>query len=87
MVHYRTEDRGKTWRSFEVPAPLSYTPKPLSFHSDKWDRILYQGTVCDRVGWNNICTDVVGIGNVCLIGVRLTFVDILHHQRIFFDTK
>jgi photosystem II stability/assembly factor-like uncharacterized protein len=58
MIHYRTEDRGKTWRSFDVPAPLSYTPKPLSFHSDKWDRILYQGTVCEQVGWNNVCTDV-----------------------------
>ncbi|KAG6381823.1 hypothetical protein JVT61DRAFT_432 [Boletus reticuloceps] len=57
-THYRTEDRGKTWRPFEVPAPLSYTPKPLSFHSDKWERILYQGTVCERVGWNNVCTDV-----------------------------
>ncbi|KAG8221150.1 hypothetical protein J3R82DRAFT_2696 [Butyriboletus roseoflavus] len=58
MTHYRTENRGKTWRSFEVLAPLSYTPKPLSFHSDKWDHILYQGTICEQVSWNNVCTDV-----------------------------
>ncbi|KAG9313252.1 hypothetical protein JVU11DRAFT_6715 [Chiua virens] len=57
-THYRTEDRGKTWRSFEVPAPLSYTAKPLSFHVDKWDHILYQGTVCERTGWSSVCTDV-----------------------------
>ncbi|KAF9236104.1 hypothetical protein BU15DRAFT_7027, partial [Melanogaster broomeanus] len=33
-THYRNEDRGKTWRSFEVPAPPSTHKKPLSFHSD-----------------------------------------------------
>ncbi|KAF9224207.1 Oligoxyloglucan reducing end-specific cellobiohydrolase [Gyrodon lividus] len=58
-IHYRTEDRGKTWRSFDVPASPSYTPRPLSFHSDpaKWDHILYQGTVCNPWGWGETCGD------------------------------
>ncbi|KAF9030034.1 Oligoxyloglucan reducing end-specific cellobiohydrolase [Hymenopellis radicata] len=32
--HYRTEDRGKTWRPFEVPLQPSLVSRPLSFHSD-----------------------------------------------------
>lgn len=59
-THYRTEDRGKTWRSFTVPAPPAYTPAPLSFHSDpaKWGYILYQGTHCTPSGWADICSDI-----------------------------
>ncbi|KAF9450688.1 vacuolar protein sorting/targeting protein 10 [Macrolepiota fuliginosa MF-IS2] len=57
--HYRTEDRGKTWRSFEVPIAPALVQRPLSFHSDpqKYGYILYQGTVCDRVGWGGVCHD------------------------------
>ncbi|KAH6903596.1 hypothetical protein BKA70DRAFT_1403939 [Coprinopsis sp. MPI-PUGE-AT-0042] len=33
-THYRTEDRGKTWRFFATPAPPALTAHPLSFHSD-----------------------------------------------------
>ncbi|KAH7881943.1 hypothetical protein F5I97DRAFT_1932104 [Phlebopus sp. FC_14] len=59
-THYRTEDRGRTWRQFEVPARPSYTPMPLSFHSDpaKWGYILYQGTICEPWGWGEICSDI-----------------------------
>ncbi|KIJ65382.1 hypothetical protein HYDPIDRAFT_88076 [Hydnomerulius pinastri MD-312] len=59
-THYRTDDRGKTWRSFDVPASPAYTSRPLSFHSDpaKWGYILYQGTVCTPWGWGEICSDV-----------------------------
>lgn len=59
-THYRTEDRGKTWRSFSVPSPPAFTPYPLSFHSDpaKWGYILYQGTECSLSGWEKTCTDV-----------------------------
>ncbi|KAG6872852.1 vacuolar protein sorting/targeting protein PEP1 [Termitomyces sp. Mi166 len=28
-VHYRTDDRGKTWRSFELPLPPALVAKPL----------------------------------------------------------
>jgi hypothetical protein len=60
-THYRTEDRGKSWRSFNLPIPPSYTANPLSFHSDpaKYGYILYQGTNCDRQGWGAICHDEV----------------------------
>ncbi|KIK03719.1 hypothetical protein K443DRAFT_676547 [Laccaria amethystina LaAM-08-1] len=58
-IHYRTEDRRKTWRSFQVPVPPALAARPLSFHSDpkKWGSILYQGTACNREGWGAICHD------------------------------
>ena len=60
-MHYRTEDRGRTWRPFTVPARPSLVAQPLSFHSDlkKYGYILYQGTVCEGVGWGTKCRDHV----------------------------
>ncbi|TCD61550.1 vacuolar protein sorting/targeting protein PEP1 [Steccherinum ochraceum] len=58
--HYRTEDRGRSWRRFEVPAPPAMVGRPLSFHSDpkKYGYILYQATVCERLGpWGSVCHD------------------------------
>ena len=62
MTHYRTEDRGQSWRSFEMPVSPSYVARPLSFHSDpsKYGYIIYQGTKCEREGgWSSICHDEV----------------------------
>ncbi|KZP04862.1 Oligoxyloglucan reducing end-specific cellobiohydrolase [Athelia psychrophila] len=58
-THYRTEDRGKTWRSFDMPVAPAYVPQPLSFHSDpaKDGYILYQGMVCSKIGWGSVCHD------------------------------
>ncbi|KAI9439495.1 Oligoxyloglucan reducing end-specific cellobiohydrolase, partial [Lactarius psammicola] len=59
-THYRTEDRGQSWRSFEMPVPPSYVARPLSFHSDpsKYGYVIYQGTKCTREsGWSSICHD------------------------------
>ncbi len=61
-THYRTEDRGQTWRSFEMPLSPSSIARPLSFHSDpsKYGYIIYQGTKCEREGgWASICHDEV----------------------------
>ena len=61
--HYRTEDRGKTWRPFEVPLPPAMVAAPLSFHSDpkKYGYILYQGMSCKRQGWGSVCHDEVNL--------------------------
>ncbi|KAJ7089709.1 vacuolar protein sorting/targeting protein 10 [Mycena belliarum] len=58
-THYRTEDRGKTWREFDVPISPALVARPLSFHSDpkKYGYVLYQGTACDKNGWGAICHD------------------------------
>ncbi|KAH6903602.1 vacuolar protein sorting/targeting protein 10 [Coprinopsis sp. MPI-PUGE-AT-0042] len=59
-THFRTEDRGKTWRSFETPSPPALTARPLSFHSDpkKYGYILFQGSDCEGSGWGRRCHDV-----------------------------
>ncbi|KAJ6485837.1 Oligoxyloglucan reducing end-specific cellobiohydrolase [Mycena sanguinolenta] len=58
-THYRTTDRGKTWRTFDVPIAPALMQRPLSFHSDpkNYGYILYQGTACDKSGWAAICHD------------------------------
>ncbi|KAI0030630.1 Oligoxyloglucan reducing end-specific cellobiohydrolase [Vararia minispora EC-137] len=57
--HYLTNDRGETWRSFEVPISPAFVSRPLSFHSskEKYGYILYQGTACSREGWGAVCHD------------------------------
>ncbi|KAE9396840.1 Oligoxyloglucan reducing end-specific cellobiohydrolase [Gymnopus androsaceus JB14] len=59
-THYRTEDRGKTWRPFNMPVRPALVARPLSFHSDpsKYGYILYQGTECNKIGWGAVCHDV-----------------------------
>ncbi|KAF5316790.1 hypothetical protein D9619_006866 [Psilocybe cf. subviscida] len=57
-THYRTEDRGRIWRPFDVPLPPAFTlGPPLSFHSDpkKYDHILYQGLGCEHRGLSASC--------------------------------
>ncbi|KAG5634687.1 vacuolar protein sorting/targeting protein PEP1 [Sphagnurus paluster] len=57
--HYRTDDRGKTWRHFEVPIPPALVGRPLSFNAlpGMDGHIIYQGTSCDKRGWGAICHD------------------------------
>ncbi len=81
-THYRTEDRGRTWRPFDVPFEPALVPQPLSFHSDpkKYGHILYQGLNCVKQGWGHKCHDEAShsfnISIVVLLGspriVRLT---------------
>ncbi|OAX34393.1 Oligoxyloglucan reducing end-specific cellobiohydrolase, partial [Rhizopogon vinicolor AM-OR11-026] len=58
-THYRTDDRGSTWHSFDIPQSVAYIPRPLSFHSDptRWEYILFQTTQCTRIGWVDLCQD------------------------------
>ncbi|CCM05586.1 uncharacterized protein FIBRA_07814 [Fibroporia radiculosa] len=59
-THYRTDDQGRTWRSFDMPVAPALVGQPLSFHSDKskYGYILYQGTRCESSGgWGSICYD------------------------------
>ncbi|KAJ7065213.1 vacuolar protein sorting/targeting protein 10 [Mycena amicta] len=58
-THYRTDDRGKNWRTFTVPIAPAMISRPLSFHSDpkKYGYVLFQGTVCEKSGWTNSCHD------------------------------
>ncbi|KAG0704558.1 hypothetical protein DFH29DRAFT_910863 [Suillus ampliporus] len=60
LIHYRTDDRGKTWRTFEVPEPVAYVSKPLSFHSDpsKSGYTLFQAAECEHNPWGDRCQDV-----------------------------
>ncbi|KAG5717203.1 hypothetical protein E4T56_gene15336 [Termitomyces sp. T112] len=57
--HYRTDNRGKTWRTFKLPLPPALVPKPLSFHASAGmdGHILYQGTSCEKGGWGAVCHD------------------------------
>ncbi|KAG2114629.1 uncharacterized protein F5147DRAFT_834477 [Suillus discolor] len=59
-THYRTDNRGKSWRTFNVPELLAYVGSPLSFHSDpkKWEYTLFQATKCDTVSSGEQCRDV-----------------------------
>ncbi|KAF8174213.1 vacuolar protein sorting/targeting protein 10 [Pholiota molesta] len=45
-THYRTEDRGKTWRPFDVPLPQR--PGAIS---------CIEGTSCERNGYGSVCRD------------------------------
>ncbi|KAG1738539.1 hypothetical protein EDB19DRAFT_1714235 [Suillus lakei] len=60
FTHYRTDDRGKSWRTFDIPELVAYVQKPLSFHSDpkKSEYTLFQATKCDSIPWGERCRDV-----------------------------
>jgi len=54
--HWSTNNRGKTWKKFEVKLPISYHQLPLSFNAHNKDYALYAGRNC---GLDQSCTDVV----------------------------
>lgn len=58
-THWRTMDKGKSWKHFEIPDPPSRVSRPLSFHSNpkNYGHILFQATKCEGNGWNRRCTD------------------------------
>lgn len=46
LKHYFTNDRGKTWKDFEIPLDIKYNGRPVSFHGEDSNRILIQGIDC-----------------------------------------
>jgi hypothetical protein len=83
--HYRTEDRGKTWRHFDLPLSPALVARPLSFHSDpaKYGYILYQGTSCDKKGWGAICHDEVRASTLDPVSVLTIPTDLLHQGSVW----
>lgn len=85
-THYRTDDRGKSWRAFDIPIAPAFVGQPLSFHSDpkKYGYILYQGTKCESTGiFDSICHDEVSPhidGNTTKL--TSTCADVLHKGRL-----
>ncbi|KAI9171505.1 Vacuolar protein sorting-associated protein [Paramyrothecium foliicola] len=46
--HYKSDDQGETWTSFETGvAPSMYQPEALVFHSTDSKRIIFNGEECD----------------------------------------
>jgi hypothetical protein len=56
--HWRTNNRGKLWQSFEMPVKKAPTASPLGFHADKTksDYVLFQGVKCEGlIPWTKHC--------------------------------
>ncbi|KKY25984.1 putative vacuolar protein sorting protein [Phaeomoniella chlamydospora] len=51
--HWKTDDRGKTWTSFETEATPSLFREPFSFHGRDSERVIFHGQLCE--GW--ICDE------------------------------
>lgn len=48
--HYKTEDRGETWESFNTNSLASaFQPEILVFHADDPNRIIFNGMDCDGI--------------------------------------
>lgn len=45
-THWTTEDAGKSWRSFEISAPLSNWDDPFVFHGKDPNKVLIQSREC-----------------------------------------
>ncbi|KAI8342310.1 hypothetical protein BC941DRAFT_138054 [Chlamydoabsidia padenii] len=51
--HWKTEDQGKSWQSFETPVEPAVTAQQLSFHARRPGNILFTGFQCTKKGWQN----------------------------------
>ncbi|ORY81895.1 hypothetical protein BCR37DRAFT_379793 [Protomyces lactucae-debilis] len=58
-VHYKTTDRGASWKEFKTPLPQSQVQTPLAFNAKKHGHILFAGEECDGKGgfWGRHCYD------------------------------
>ncbi|KAK0612991.1 hypothetical protein B0T17DRAFT_511348 [Bombardia bombarda] len=55
--HYRTSDRGKTWKSFQAGAEIGFsTGEILQFHAADPDRIIFNGMRCSGLDCQDVAT-------------------------------
>ncbi|RHZ50479.1 hypothetical protein Glove_498g22 [Diversispora epigaea] len=53
--HYKTEDKGETWKSFTTQVQPARGSIILSFHAERSEWILFRGTLCENEGYD--CND------------------------------
>ena len=56
-THWKTEDRGKSWKEFFTDASPSMFRMPLSFHASDPDKIIFNGQDCASI----FCTEQVSL--------------------------
>ena len=45
--HWKTSDKGKSWKKFKTELPLSVLQQPLSFNANKPEYVLFAGRECE----------------------------------------
>lgn len=62
-THYMTNNRGKTWKTFDTGLAPSMFRAPLGFHANEPNKILFNGMDCQNGLW---CTEEVR-SNLCML--------------------
>lgn len=55
-THYMTNDRGKSWKTFETGLAPSMFREPITYHASEPDKMLFNGMDCQNALW---CTEEV----------------------------
>ncbi|KAI8971058.1 hypothetical protein BDB01DRAFT_854995 [Pilobolus umbonatus] len=53
-VHWKTVDRGKTWKEFSTPVEPATSNSLLSFHADRSNYVLFTGFKCKLGSWTGV---------------------------------
>lgn len=57
QTHWKTNDRGNTWKEFFTDSPASLFRQALSFHAGDTDRIIFNGMDCTGI----FCEELVSV--------------------------
>lgn len=79
-THYKTNDRGKTWKTFKTDLAPSMFRVPLTFHASEPDKILFNGMDCKNALW---CTEEVSYMQILacrLLKLMLHRLDKIHNR-------